>query len=317
VSDTPSVTVAIPVLNEEAHLRECLDAVAAQTYANVAEILVVDGGSIDRTREIALSFPGVGVVSNPERIQAAGLNLALSRAKGDVFVRVDGHTVIETDYVERCVDALLRTGASYVGGSMVPVGTSGPERGIAVAMTSRLGVGPARFHHAGERGGWADTAYLGAFWTDEARAIGGYDGGKATNEDAEFAYRMGQRRGVWFDPTIRSRYQPRRDLLSLGRQFFRYGQGRAQTVRRHPRSLAPRQLAAPLLVLGLLSPWRRSVGAAYATVVLSRAALELRSDKRAAMTVAMCLPIMHLGWGVGFLSMMITGKRVRPSSELR
>ncbi len=231
----------------------------------------------------------------------------MKQAKGDVFVRVDGHTVIEADYVAQCVDALQRTGASYVGGAMTPVGASGRERGIALAMRSRLGVGPARFH-AGGAPGWVDTAYLGAFWTDEARSIGGYDERKATNEDAEFAHRLGRRGGVWFDPTIRSRYQPRGDLRSIGKQFFRYGRGRADTVRKHPESVAPRQLAAPLLVLGLLSPWRRAVGGAYLSLVAGKAFLECRHDPVAASSLALCLPTMHLAWGVGFLTGVVPAR---------
>ena len=51
----PPATVAIPVFNEALHLDACLDAVDAQTYGNVVEVLVVDGGSTDAS---ARSSPG-------------------------------------------------------------------------------------------------------------------------------------------------------------------------------------------------------------------------------------------------------------------
>ena len=98
----PPVTVAIPVLNEALHIDACLDAVDAQTYGNVIEVLVVDGGSTDATREIVARRGGnVRLVHNPRRIQAAALNVALAEAQGEVFVRVDGHCTIAPDYVER------------------------------------------------------------------------------------------------------------------------------------------------------------------------------------------------------------------------
>src|SRR5580692_11418246 len=61
----PGVTVALPVLNEAAHIEGCLQAVMDQTYPRIVEILVIDGGSDDATREMAARFPGVRVVDNP------------------------------------------------------------------------------------------------------------------------------------------------------------------------------------------------------------------------------------------------------------
>ena len=131
VNEQPTVTVAIPVLNEEKHIGACLDAIEAQTYPGIVEILVVDGGSTDATRSLVEDRPGVRLLHNPRRIQAAALNIALAEAKGDIFVRVDGHCLIAADYVERCVDALVATGAAMVGGAMTPVADGPTQRGIA------------------------------------------------------------------------------------------------------------------------------------------------------------------------------------------
>lgn len=297
----PTVTVAIPVLNEEVCIDRCLDAVDRQTYPGIVEVLVVDGGSTDATVRLALRHPRVRIVVNPRRIQACALNLALAQSSAAVFVRVDGHCEIADDYVSQCVATLERTGASMVGGQMVPVAAGGLlQQGIAAAMSSRLGAGPARFH-AGGAAGPVDTVYLGAFWTAVGRDVGGYAEDQPVNEDAELAQRMKGRGPVWFDPGIRSTYVPRSDLLSLGKQFWRYGQGRATTVRKHPRSLAPRQLIAPLLVLGLLSRWRRGVSATYLAFIGAAAAVKARSEPKLGLGFFAALPTMHLLWGAGFL----------------
>lgn len=296
----PTVTVAIAVLNEERHIAPCLDAVARQTYEGIVEVLVIDGGSSDMTREVVAAREGVTLLSNPRRIQSCALNLALARARGDIFVRIDGHCLVAPDYVERCVDALARTGAAIVGGAMRVEAAGALQRGIAGAMRSRLGAGPARFHLGGASG-WVDTVYLGAYPTKLALACGGYAEDLAVNEDAEFAYRMRRHGGIWLDEAIRSTYTPRSSLIGLGRQFFRYGRFRAATVRRHPGSLAPRQLAAPALVLGLASPWRASVAAAYLSVVGTRSIVLARRDAPAGAAMAGAFPAMHLPWGVGFV----------------
>ncbi|MCA1657042.1 MAG: glycosyltransferase family 2 protein [Actinobacteria bacterium] len=249
----PSVTVAIPVLNEAEHIDACLDAVAAQTYGNIVEVLVVDGGSSDATREIVAGRRGnVRLLDNPRRIQSAALNVALAAARGEMFIRVDGHCTIAGDYVERCVAALDETGAAMVGGAMNPQADGWLGAGVAAAMTSPFGVGPARFHVGGPPS-WVDTVYLGAYPTALAREVGGYREDVGVNEDAEFAIRMRPRGGVRFEPAIRSTYTPRGNLRAVTRQFYRYGRSRAATVRRHPRSIAPRHLPwAAGFWLGLL-----------------------------------------------------------------
>ncbi len=295
------MTVALPVLNEEANIAACLEAVVAQTYPRVVEILVVDGGSDDATCDVARRFPGVRVIDNPGRRQSAGLNVALYAARGDVLVRVDGRTVIAPDYVDQCVAALTRSGAALVGGPIEPQGSTWIERAVGAALTSTLGAGPARFRDAEASAAWTDIVYLGAARVDVLRRLGGYDEDFATNEDGELLHRLGLNGGVWFDPAIRSTYRPRDSFLGFMKQYYLYGTGRAATVRKYPRSLRLRQLAAPLLVLGLLSPWRRKIALAYLAVVVAGAGPEMRRDPATGAGLALALPVMHLSWGAGFL----------------
>lgn len=305
-----TVAVLIPVLNEARSLPRCLRAVLAQSLPP-NEILVIDGGSTDRTRELASEFPGVTVVDNPLRLQAAGLNVGLRTATSDVIVRVDGHSFVDGSYVERCLRALARDEVAMAGGMMRPVGQGWMQRGIASALASGFGAGPARFHTGGSAG-WVDTVYLGAYRRIDAIEVGGYDEHWVANEDAEFAIRIRAKGGVWFDPMISAEYEPRSGLPQLGRQFFRYGRGRAATVRRHPRSLALRQLAAPALVIGLLSPARRPVSYVYLAGIAGLAAAEFRKQQNNVSAFALALPVMHLSWGCGFLLGL-----ARPSRPVR
>ncbi len=290
----------IPTYQEADAIDACLEAVERQTFA-VDQVFVVDGGSTDGTRALAAGHRGVTVIENPRRMQSAALNLGLNAAAADVIVRVDGHCTIADDYVERCVAALDETGAAVVGGAMTPVVAGQVQEGIAAAMASRFGAGPARFH-VGGRAGWVDTVYLGAYRREDALAVGGYAEDVGVNEDAEFAHRMGRLGGVWFDPSIRSEYTPRDSLRAVGRQFYRYGRSRARTALRHPGSVKPRQLVAPAVVVGLMSPWRRSVAGVYAASLLGAAAVDGRQlGPLGAGVYAATLPVMHLTWGAGFL----------------
>ncbi|MGH9296048.1 MAG: glycosyltransferase, partial [Acidimicrobiales bacterium] len=171
----PRVTIGIPVLDEEGHLGRCLRAVEAQSYPEILQVLVVDGGSVDGTVEVAGGFRGVEVLANPRRTRPAGLNVAIASAKGDVFVRVDARSVIAPDYVEACVAALERSGAAMVGGPMRLSAASPGQRAIKAAMTSRLGSGPAAFRREAGEARFVDTVYLGAYRLEMVRGLGGYD----------------------------------------------------------------------------------------------------------------------------------------------
>ncbi len=299
----PTVTVGLPVLNEESHLPDCLEAVLGQSYPNIVEVLVADGGSTDLTRAIVEDCPDdrVRLLDNPRRIRPAGLNVAIAAATGEIFVRVDARTKLAPDYVEQCVEALGRTRAAMVGGPMRFTSANAAERGVEVAMTSRLGAGPAAFRRETAEGAFVDTVYLGAYRLETIRKLGGYDEWFGGNEDAELAWRAQQAGGVYLEPEIRSTYAVREGLRPLWRQFRRYGRARAITMRKHPASVSARQLAVPALVAGVLSPWRRPVIAAYTAIVAGRALLGAAQDgPTSGAVVGLALPTMHAAWAVGF-----------------
>ena len=91
------VSVIVPARDEEACLGSCLQSLVGQTGIRF-EIIVVDDGSTDRTREIAESFPGVRVISpGPLRHGWSGKNNALAAgakvARGEWFLFTDADTV--------------------------------------------------------------------------------------------------------------------------------------------------------------------------------------------------------------------------------
>jgi glycosyltransferase involved in cell wall biosynthesis len=296
-----TVTVLIPTYQEAAAIDACLEAVARQTHPAIIETLVIDGGSDDGTQALAAAHPGVTVLHNPDRIQAAALNIGIAAAAGEVLVRVDGHCVIADDYVERCIAAIEATGAAMVGGGMTPVAHGAVQEGIADAMGSRFGAGPARFHTGGAAG-WVDTVYLGAYRRDVVRTVGGYATDVGVNEDSELALRMDAHGGIWFDPSIRSVYEPRSSLKAVAKQFYRYGRSRAATAKRHPGSIKARQLAPPALLLAIvILPKRRWTLGAYLGGVVSATVLDGGRGPVRKAVYAVTLPIMHVSWGTGFL----------------
>jgi succinoglycan biosynthesis protein ExoA len=307
-----AVSFILPVRGAATILEECLRRILAQSGARDQIIVAAaDDESAAVALRIAETAANIQVVENPQGTTPAALNRALTVAVNPVIIRVDAQSRIPSDYRDRLVRLLRETGAVNVGGRQVAQGQSGFARAVAVAMNSPLGHGGASYR-AGTKGGPVDTVYLGAFRREALLAVDGYDEGFLTNQDAELNERLRRAGGVvWLDPTIEVGYLPRGRVRDLARQFFNYGRGRAATASRHPGSLALRQLAAPALVLTLLSslvliPWSpvplAICSAGYGAALAVGAILAGPQARRRLPQVMLATGVMHLAWGVGFLT---------------
>ena len=284
----------------------------SQDYAGSIEIIVADGSDTPATSElIRRSYPMVKLIPNPERTLAPGANAAFRIATGDIIMRCDAHTTFPHGYVSRAVETLERTGAANVGGRQQAVGDTFFERTVAIAMTTRLGVGDSR-HRLGGKEGSADTAFLGTFRREMLDEMGGGYTNLARNEDYEFNYRLRKRgKTVWFDPELVVRYLPRSTPWALAWQYFNYGRGKSAVIMKHPGSVRPRQLAAPGLVLALVAvaavalvgfPWPLAalLFVYILTIVAGSAVVGFRRRDAAAVLLPLALATMHLSWGIGF-----------------
>ena len=298
----------------------------SQGCGGEVEVVVADGSDTTATADsIRRKFPEVRVVPNPERTIPSGLNRAALAARHGVLARCDARTALPRGYLERAVEQLRATGAAVVGGRQNPVGKTAFERAVALAMTSPLGAGDARYRLGGPAGP-TDTVYLGVLRRDAVEAAGGYDASLLWNSEYELYWRLRQRGEiVWFDPALAADYRPRGGFAALARQYFRYGRWKRAMLRRHPASLRWRQLAAPLLVLGACASlflaaggWTAAAGAPtagrwmlgaaasvpflYAALLVGGAAL-VGARQRAieAALLPLVLPTIHFSWGIGFL----------------
>jgi len=263
-SGSPDVTILIPARNEEHDIVRALDGVLAQTYPHDRiEVLVVTGGSTDRTGHVAKQhlaaggFASIVILDNADGSTPSNLNAGLSEARGAYLCRVDARSLIPPDYVARCVRLLAADdGLVVVGGAQVAVhrSDSATDVGIARALNNRWGMGLSKYRR-GAPSGPADTVYLGAFRTDQLLAVGGWDQRFATNQDFELNRRMGRAGTVWFESGIDVGYLPRSSVQQLFTQYRRFGRWKVRYWRLTGDRPRPRQtilLVAPLVGLSAL-----------------------------------------------------------------
>ena len=101
---SPSVSYVIPTLNAERTLADCLTSIRAQDYDGEVEIVLADGGSSDRTLEIAREHGVEQVVENPGQTGETGKAVGVSAARGEILAFVDSDNVlVGRDWTARMV----------------------------------------------------------------------------------------------------------------------------------------------------------------------------------------------------------------------
>ncbi|MBN3879168.1 MULTISPECIES: glycosyltransferase family 2 protein [unclassified Nostoc] len=237
-----SITIAIPTYNESGNIERLIQGFLATKYPNLIEVIVADGGSADGTQDIVNKFSlddsRVKLLNNPLEVQSAGLNLILKECTGDIFLRADAHSDYAPDYIERCVEALLESKALNVGGAQRFVAQTPFQAGVALASKSFLGSGGAKYRNPNYNG-YADTVYLGCFWTKELRESSGFDTTQITNEDAGLNQKLLNKnsQAIYISSDIRVWYYPRKTWKSICIQYFKYGRGRYLTSIKHTKQL--------------------------------------------------------------------------------
>ena len=316
------LSIIVPCRNEQRYIGACLDSILASEHPRTdLEVLVVDGGSDDGTREIvagyAARYPGIRLLDNPKGIVPAALNIGIRAATGEVIMRMDAHAVYPPDYVPRLLAALAETGADNVGGCVVtlPADPGPTARAIAIALSHPLGVGNSHFRIGASGVRWVDTVPFGCYRRDVFSRVGFFDEDLIRNQDDEFNHRLLRHGGrVLLVPHVAARYYARGSFAHLARMYYQYGYfkplaarkvGRVMTVRQ----LVPASFLLALVVLGVLAlvwPPARvlwlGIAGSYAAAVLACALLGARGlGARCALALAAAFPVLHGSYGAGFL----------------
>lgn len=332
MADFSDVLIVIPCLNEEANLARLL--AQFRREAPGALIVVADGGSTDTSRAIAGKAANeaqdITTLENPQRIQAAGINLAVARYAGerDWLVRVDAHCVYPAHFIRILIEAAISHEADSVVVPMITKGKSWFQRAAAAAQNSLLGNGGAVHRNASE-GLFVDHGHHALFRLSSFRKIGGYDDNFSHNEDAELDVRLGAAGGrIWLEGQAAVIYFPRSGPGALFRQYFRYGMGRARTGAKHNQTLKLRQAlplgvmpAGLLALIALLSLPFAPYGVFLALPLVTWAAsalfvgvgLAVCARDVCVLGAGFAAMLMHMGWSCGYWRE--TFRRLPPRQE--
>jgi glycosyltransferase involved in cell wall biosynthesis len=330
----PFISVIVPLLNEEATIERLTRSLLEQDYPRERyEILMVDGGSTDRTLEILRRTDADGrarILSNPRRTAPAALNVALAAARGEIVSRTDGHSFVAPDYLSRVAAVMEETGEAAVGGPVLMHADTPFRRALAEALNSKVGVGSAPYRTLRRRA-FVESLQTGSFRRQVLDAAGGFDESLAVVEDLDMNTRIrkaGHR--LVLDPSIRFWYVPRGSLGALWRQIFMYGLVKARILRKHPDIFKIKYILPSLFVAGAAAaagllaagPAAGPAGGGvrpatagalylglYGAVVLGFALSRARRLGAGCLRLLAIVPTLHVGYGLGFVRGVLERRR--------
>ena len=260
---TQTALIIIPCLNEENYIEGLVEKLVADTKKLKASIIIADGGSEDRTPDIAKSlaekYKNVEYLSNPKRIQSAAVNLAVETfgKEAEYLIRIDAHADYPEDFCKSLLEEAQETGADSVVVSMNTVGKEGFQKAVAAAQNSKLGNGGSAHRNLEEDGKWVDHGHHALMRIAAFQDVGGYDESFSHNEDAELDTRL-TKAGykIWLTAKTSMTYYPRDRAMPLFKQYYNFGHGRARNLLKHKTKPHLRQMipvsVMPVVVLTLL-----------------------------------------------------------------
>ena len=255
------LSVIVPIYQEEKYIAKCIDSMLNQDYPkDDLEIILVDGMSKDRTREIVATYtakyPFIRLIDNPERIAPCAMNRGIKEAKGDVIMRLDAHVYYPKDYFSLLVEKLNELpGAENVGAlcNTLPVNDSLTAQSIAAVLSSSFGMGNSHFRIGADKEMEVDTVPFGCFHRSIFDKVGLYDEELVRNQDDELNARIIKAGGkIYLIPQLVCEYYARDTAKKVFKMFYQYGVFKPLVNKKLGSPATVRQFFPLFFVLGLL-----------------------------------------------------------------
>lgn len=315
------VSLCVVAYNEEKRLPSLFQDILEQTYPHEKmEIILVDSCSEDGTRSLMerfadereQEFGGVQVLDNPGKILSCGWNVALTHFSGEVILRVDAHSHIPADFVEKNVET-LESGEMVSGGArpVVSEEDSAWSNTLLLAEESMFGSSVSSFRRKSERA-YVKSLFHGAYRREVFEKVGGFREDLGRTEDNELNYRI-RKNGykLCMSPDIKSYQYIRPTLRKMCRQKFGNGYWIGLTAGVCPECLSlyyfvPFAFVGGILLTTVLTaigfPWLAVLmWGMYWLLAVTMAVLAVRGTKKSGFQLL--LPVLffllHISYGIG------------------
>ena len=239
-------SVVIAVRNEKDYISRCLQGVFSQDANENYEVIVVDGmsndGTFEQLNELKKKYK-FSLVKNNKINAAAGRNLGIQKAKGEIIVFIDGDAIPSNDWLKQIKNAFKKKDNSIagVGGpDLIPGDSTDKERAIGIVMTSSLARG-GRFNPSTQHSLLDEERFVEhiptcnlALKKDVIGKVGLFDEEFVKGQDLELNYRIikaGYR--LFYTPKIRVVHYRKNHIREFARQVFKWAKAKVAIIRKH------------------------------------------------------------------------------------
>lgn len=317
-----TVSLCVVAYNEELFLPNLLKDLENQTYPHdLTEIVLIDGVSTDKTKQImtdfaknANSFYSVQVLDNPQRVQAAGWNIAIDNAKSDVIIRIDAHTHIPPEFTAQ--NMALQEKGEYVTGGVRPCLIDNPtpwKKTLLEVENSMFGSSVSKGRKNTESC-YVKSMFHAAYRREVFEKAGSFNAKLLRTEDNEMHYRVREAGyKLYCDPDIVSYQYARSNFKKMVKQKYGNGYWIGLTLGVCPGCISLFHLVPFVFVLGIIftsilalfSFWylAAAMWILYALFVLMGTVCTILNKQANRWTFLMpaLFLIMHTSYGVGTL----------------
>ena len=323
-----TLSVICPIYNEEKYISQFIDSLLYQDFPkDDLEILLVDGMSTDRTRDIVAGYtaqyPFIRLIDNPERIVPYAMNRGIEAARGEVIMRLDAHASYQPDYFSVLVNGLRRLKADNVGTVCKTDVLNKTPKTLAIreVLGNKFGVGNSTFRTGIDHEQEAETVPFGCWPREVFEKYGKYDVRLVRNQDIELNKRIKRGGGkIYILPDTYCTYLARETWKALAKNNYGNGKWNILTVyyTRMFSSLSVRHFIPLLFVLSLIVPlllgllwWPLALVSAASllayTVLLSGVSAKLAVEKKLNFWyLLVTFFVLHLSYGWGSLAGVVT-----------
>ncbi len=304
----PSVSILLPIRNEESHIGKTLRSIIIQDYpSEKLDLIIVDGDSNDKTVEeinkLKKEFINIKILHNRHKTMPKGFNLALNSSKSEIILMLGGHSVIPKNYISKSVENLKNHRADCAGGIIQAIGNGFWGDVIAKSISSVFGVGNVLFRIKNSKSNYVNSIPFGCYQRSVFDSIGALDEELVRNQDDEFNFRLIQSGyKIWQDSSLVTKYYCRQNLKKLFIQYLQYGIYKVRVIQKRRALISLRHIIPSFFLISLFIP-KISI---YVITVYFFLGLffSIKINKFNIIKLIACqitFFIIHISYGLGFL----------------
>ncbi len=218
----PYVSIIVLCMNEENYIDSCLDSLIKNDYnKKYLEIIIVDGMSTDRTREIVKQYIKkynfIKIVNNLKLITSSAFNIGIKASKYDVVMFIGAHAIYRENYISKLVNGLYKYKADNIGGVReTKIGNTILSKAIGIIISHPFAAGNTYHRTGSNKIRKVDTVFGGCYRREVFKQIGYFNEKLIRTQDREFNARLIEHGGkIILDPSVRCTYFPRTNFKSF------------------------------------------------------------------------------------------------------